>query len=235
MMDKIHTNKAYEQELKALRDRIVGMGSRIEKMIESSMRALLQNDVALAKATIEFDRTIDREEILIDKLCVEILARRQPLGQDLRFVVSILKIVTYFERLGDLAVKICQKVPTLGPKSNEINMSQLQTMAERAQLMLRDTVDAFLLKDVQKAKSVLRQDDVMDEIHHHCVRTFILQMGQSQSRAEAYYDLLSVVKWLERMGDHCTNVAELVIFMVHGTDIRHKILDQNGDWTTLVP
>lgn len=91
MMDKIHTNKAYEQELKSLRDRIVGMGSRIEKMIESSMRALLQNDVALAKATIEFDRNIDREEMLIDKLCVEILARRQPLGQDLRFVVSILK------------------------------------------------------------------------------------------------------------------------------------------------
>jgi phosphate transport system protein len=235
MMDKIHTNKAYEHELKTLRDRILAMAGRVEKMIANSIKALVLNDIALAKSTIEFDRGIDREEMLIDKMCLEMLARRQPLGQDLRFIVCVLKMVTYFERLGDLAVKISQRVASLPPATSDMKLDIIEAMGRSVQLMVRDTVEAFLLRDVHRAKSVLRQDDALDENYHQCMRLYILKLNKDHQDVEVYFHLLSIAKWLERMGDHCTNVAELIIFMVHGEDIRHKILDQNDNWTTLVP
>src|SRR5687767_8666329 len=109
-MTTSHTNKAYESELRLLRDRILVIASRIEKMIESSVQALKENDIVLAKKTVDYDKSIDRDEMIIDRQCIELLARRQPLGQDLRFIVAVIKMVTYFERLGDLAVKICHRV-----------------------------------------------------------------------------------------------------------------------------
>lgn len=224
-MTKIHTNKAYESELRLLRDRILVIAGRIEKMIESSVKALAENDIDLARKTIDYDKSIDRDEMIIDRQCIELLATRQPLGQDLRFVVSVIKMVTYFERLGDLAVKICHRVVKLKDADHSQDIEGIVKMAHGVQAMLKETLEAFLFRDHKKALGVIRDDDAIDEIYHTTTRYYIQEMTSNHD-VEGYYHLLSIAKWLERMGDHCTNLAELIIFMVKGEDIRHKNMDK---------
>lgn len=223
-MTKIHTNKAFESELRLLRDRILVIAGRIEKMIESSIKALAENDIELAKKTIDYDRSIDRDEMIIDRQCIELLATRQPLAQDLRFVVAVIKMVTYFERLGDLAVKICHRVVMLKGAKQEHDLEGIMKMAHGVEAMLKETLEAFLFRDTKRALAVIRDDDAIDEIYHSTTKYYIKEMAKHHD-VEGYYHLLSIAKWLERMGDHCTNLAELIIFMVKGEDIRHKVTE----------
>jgi phosphate transport system protein len=227
-MTKAHINKAFDHELRLVQDRMLLIAGRVEKMIANSIRAFLQNDIALARQTIEYDKRIDRDELLIDRLCIELLARRQPLGKDLRFIVSVIKMVTYFERMGDLAVKICQRVIKLKHAQANSNVADIEEMAKGVQAMIKDTLEAFLLSDYKKALMVIRQDDLIDEIFRRTTKYFIGEMNLTHQEVENYYHLLSIAKWLERMGDHCTNLAELIIFMVKGEDIRHQQLKKNA-------
>lgn len=220
-----HTNKAYASELRLLRDRILLIAGRVEKMIANSIKALRENDATLARQTIDYDKSIDRDELIIDRQCIELLARRQPLGQDLRFIVAVLKMVTYFERLGDLAVKISQRVIKLKRAESKYNVDGIEEMAAGVQAMIKDTLEAFLLKDYQKACFVIKQDDAIDDIYHITTKRYIKEMAGPDHDVESYYHLLSIAKWLERMGDHCTNLAELIIFMIKGEDVRHKHTD----------
>lgn len=221
-MPTYHTNKSYDSDLRLLSDHILLIASRVEKMIVSSIKALSSNDLALARETIDYDKIIDKDEMLIDRQCLELLAQRQPLGQDLRFVVAVIKMVTYFERLGDLAVKICQRVIKLQPLKNQASLEGIEAMAKLVQEMLKEVIEAFLLQDNQRAFKVIHQDDAIDEIYHTTTRLYIQEMADSSKETQSYYHLLSIAKWLERMGDHCTNLAELIIFMVKGEDIRHQ-------------
>jgi phosphate transport system protein len=225
-MTKIHTNKAYESELRLLRDRILVIAGRIEKMIDCASKALSENDVVLARKTIDYDKSIDRDEMIIDRQCIELLATRQPLGQDLRFVVSVIKMVTYFERLGDLAVKICHRVIKLKDVDTPHDIDGILKMSQGVQSMLKETLEAFLFRDHKKAMAVIRADDAIDEIYHTITRRYIKDMAAANHDVESYYHLLSIAKWLERMGDHCTNLAELIIFMVKGEDIRHQQMEK---------
>lgn len=227
MTDKGHTNKAYASELRLLRDRIALIANRVEKMMMNSIKALKERDATLARQTIDYDKTIDRDEMIIDRQCIELLARRQPLGQDLRFVVAVIKMVTYFERLGDLAVKISQRVIKLGPLENQYRIDGLEKMALAVQLMIKETLDAFLLRDYKKACAVIHKDDVLDDIFHATTKGYIKEMMSAAPDAQTYYHLLSIAKWLERMGDHCTNLAELIIFMIKGEDVRHKQIEKD--------
>lgn len=226
-MTKAHINKAFDHELRLLQDRMLLIAGRVEKMIANAIRAFSQNDIALARQTIEYDKRIDRDELLIDRLCIELLARRQPLGKDLRFIVSVIKMVTYFERMGDLAVKICQRVIKLKHAQANSNVADIEEMAKGVQAMIKDTLEAFLLSDYKKALMVIRQDELIDEIFRRTTKYFIGEMNLTHQEVENYYHLLSIAKWLERMGDHCTNLAELIIFMVKGEDIRHQQLKKN--------
>jgi len=160
--------------------------------------------------------------MLIDRQCLELLAQRQPLGQDLRFVVSVLKMVTYFERIGDLAGKICQRVIKLKGQQKLAPLEGIENMASLVQEMIKEVIEAFLLQDNSRALAVIKQDDAIDEIYHQTTRLYIREMTDSGAETEAYYHLLSIAKWLERMGDHCTNLAELIIFMIKGEDVRHQ-------------
>lgn len=226
-----HINKAYASELRLLRDRILLIAGRVEKMIANSVKALSENDPTLARETIDYDKSIDRDELIIDRQCIELLARRQPLGQDLRFIVSVIKMVTYFERLGDLAVKISQRVIKLKRAESKYSVAGIEELAAGVQSMLKETMEAFLLKDYKKAVSVIRQDDAIDEIYHATTKRYIKEMASGSPNVECFYHLLSIAKWLERMGDHCTNLAELIIFMIKGEDIRHKQLDKSAEPT----
>lgn len=219
-----HTNKSFDSDLRILSDHILLIANRVEKMVENSIKALSENNVALARETIEFDAIIDKDEMLIDRQCLELLAQRQPLGQDLRFIVAIIKMVTYFERLGDLAVKICNRVIRLKPIKDPSALKGIEDMGRLVQAMIKDMVEAFLLRDNRRALQVIRQDEAIDEIYLHTSRLYIKAMSTGSEEMESYYHLLSIAKWLERMGDHCTNLAELIIFMVKGEDIRHQQL-----------
>jgi phosphate transport system protein len=221
-MTKSHTNKAYESELRTLRDSLILIAGRAEKMVHNSIKALKDKDVELARKTIDYDRTIDREEMIIDRQCIEILARRQPLGQDLRMIVAVLKMVTYFERIGDLAAKICQKVIKLKRLNAEYDMAGIEEMAQDVELMIRETLEAFLHKDSKKALFVIRHDQRLDEVYHSCTKAFLEGIGEGTLTFSVYSHVTSIAKWLERMGDHCTNLAELIIFMVRGEDVRHQ-------------
>ncbi len=221
-MTKNHTNRAYENELSLLRDRILLIAGRVEKMVANSIRALSQNDSTLARETIDYDKSIDRDEMVIDRQCIELLARRQPLGEDLRFIVSVIKMVTYFERMGDLAVKICHRIIKLKRSEKVYSIEGLEGMARGVQAMIKETVQAFLLRDIRKASSIIKQDEIIDDMYHQTAKRYIKEMTELGQDIESHFHLLSIAKWLERMGDHCTNLAELIIFMVKGEDIRHQ-------------
>ncbi len=227
-MNKNHINKAYEHELQLLRDRILLIAGRVEKMMQNSMDALAHKNVSLARETIDYDKNIDRDEYVIDRQCIELLARRQPLGEDLRFIVSVIKMVTYFERMGDLAVKICQKTIKLNRHNKDYSIKGLDDMAVGVQEMIKTIVAAFLERDCKKANLVMKQDEVIDNIYHLTAKKFIKEMTEGGQDFESHFNLLSIAKWLERMGDHCNKLAELIIFMVKGEDVRHhgKISDK---------
>lgn len=226
---KTHTNKVYENELRMLEEKILLIAERVQEIINNSILALEKNDIALAKSTIEYDKYIDREELLIDDQCISMLAKRQPLGTDLRLIVSVLKMVTDFERLGDLAVNICERVIKLKNPPKDFDIDNLKKMAHLVQEMIKNTIAAFFHKDIKKAKSIIKEDDVIDELYHNAMRDYINELSKPKVDGAYIFHLLSIAKWLERMGDHCTNLAELIIYMINGEDIRHSLINAKQD------
>lgn len=220
-MRKTHTDREYENQLNELRDRLLIMAGRVEEMIGTSVRALVERDPELAKRTIETDHKVNRSEVETDELCLVILAKRQPMASDLRFITLALKMVTDLERIGDLAVNICEraidlaKVPELAP------WQDIPRMADITQSMVRDAIDAFVAGDVDKAQSVIARDNEVDELYTRVFLDILAIMRSDSDTVERGIHVQSVAKWLERMADHSTNLAEQVIFMVKGKDVRH--------------
>lgn len=216
-----HIHKDYEEELDDLRQRLLKMGGRVEEMIANSMKALIGRNIDLAEQTIASDHRVNRDEMDIDELCLVILAKRQPMAGDLRFITIALKMVTDLERIGDLAVNICQRtidlssLPELGPYQD------IPEMADHVKAMVKDAIDAFVDRDVIKAQEVIERDDRVDEIYHTVNRELIEMMREEDDIVQAATHVQSIAKHLERMADHTTNLAEQVIFMVRGKDIRH--------------
>jgi phosphate transport system protein len=216
-----HTDREYEQELGHLREQLLVMGSRVEEIIGGSMRALMERDASLAERMIEADRTIDRLEVELDGQCMQILARRQPVASDLRFITLVLKVVTDLERMGDLAVNISERVLELTGEVPLKPYVDLPRMAIEAQSMLRDALDAFVAKDVERARQVIDRDQMVDDLYGQVFRELLTYMMENSKNVYRATRLQSIAKYLERIGDHATNLAEMVVFMVKGSDIRH--------------
>ena len=227
-MGKIHTDREYESELKRLRERLLKMAGRVEQMIADSVQALVERDVELARQTIDADHLVNRAEVEADELCLVILAKRQPVASDLRFITLALKMVTDLERIGDLAVNICERVIDLGQDPPLKPWVDVPNMAGIVQGMVRDAIDAFVAGDADRAQSVIERDHALDELYTRVFRELLSAMLNDASKVERGIHAQSVAKWLERMGDHATNLAEQVVFMVKGKDIRHM---QKGDDT----
>jgi phosphate transport system protein len=217
-----HTDRQYEEELQDLRDRLLKMAGRVEKMIADANEALGSRDVELARATIEADNTVNRCEIETDELCLVILARRQPLASDLRFLITAFKMVTDLERIGDLAVNICERVFVLADMPEYSPHPGISEMAGLTQAMLHDAVDAFVAGDADLAQQVIERDDQVDELYRRVFRELLGQIRGDEDYVESGIRFQSVAKLLERMADHCTNLAEQVIFLVRGQEVRHK-------------
>jgi phosphate transport system protein len=216
-----HTDREYEHELLQLREQLLVMGSRVEAIIGDSIRALQERELQLAERTIAADKLVDRMEVELDGLCLQILARRQPVASDLRFITLVLKVVTDLERIADLGVNICERVLELNTEPQLKPYVDIPHMGLEVQSMLREVLDAFVAKDAERARKVIDRDQVVDALYAQVFRellTFMMENGHNVYRATR---LQSIAKYLERMADHTINLAEMVIFMVDGKDVRH--------------
>ena len=216
-----HTNREYDQELRRLRELILRMGAKVEEIIGGSIKALLERDSVLATRMIAFDRRVNQMEMEIDELCLQLLARRQPVASDLRFITIALKLVTDLERIGDLGVNISERVLELNGEPQLKPYVDMPNMAREVQEMLHEALDAFVAADVEKAQGVIARDKNVDAYYTQIFRELLTYMMEDPRNIFRATRLQSIAKYLERIGDHATNLGELVVFMVKGKDIRH--------------
>jgi phosphate transport system protein len=216
-----HTDKQYEEELRILRQELLEMGRTVEVRIIQAIRALVNRDSDLARTVINGDNAIDQMEIRIDDHCVQIMARRQPVAVDLRTVTTGLKLVTDLERIGDLAVHIAERAVELNAEPPLKPYVDLADMAETAQGMVREALEAFVSADAERAQAILEQDKVVDAYYWQIFRELVTYMFEDPRNITRAIHVQSVAKHLERIGDHATNLAEMVVFLVNGMDIRH--------------
>lgn len=216
-----HTDKVFESELKGVRSKLLTLGELVQKAIAEAVRALTERNDALADEVIDGDRQVNRLEVEIDELCFRILALRQPAASDLRFITLALKVVTDLERIGDLAVNVAESAKRLNALPPLASLDDLPRMAELAQHMLARVLDAFVDGDAVAAREVLHSDEEVDELYHQRFRRLVSSVKKQPDLAERTMHVLLATRHLERIGDHATNVAEMVIFYVEGRDVRH--------------
>lgn len=219
-MTREHTDRAYEAELRRLREQVLLMGAKVEEMLGNAIRALEQRDSDLARRSIDLDHEINRLEVETDGLCMRLLARRQPVASDLRLITIAMKLVTDLERIGDLGVNICERVIELMAEP-PLGGLEIPRMAEAVRANLREALDAFVAGDAVRAQLVIERDRVVDAEYAEVFRQLLSAMTEDPRQITRATRLLAIAKYLERIGDHATNVAELTVFMVKGKDIRH--------------
>lgn len=220
-MPSTHTDKAFEQDLRSLREKLLAMGAKVEALIAQSMRAVIDRDSALAEHVMQADQDVNRLEVDIDELCRRILALRQPAASDLRLITTALKIVTDLERIGDLAVNIAQRARELNQAPPLKPYVDAPKLAELAQQQVKRALDAFVSADAAKAVEVLEGDELVDALYLKVFNELLGYMMEDSRNIRRATALMFIAKHLERIADHATNVAEMVVYMVRGTDIRH--------------
>jgi phosphate transport system protein len=216
-----HMSSQFDAELNVIRARLLEMGGKVELMIANSMKSLVERDSVLAEQTIAFDVEINAMEIEIDEKCLHILAKRQPAARDLRFVTLALKIVTDLERIGDQCANIAGHAIELNREAQLKPYIDLPRMAEAAHNAVRDALDAFVRGDAATAVRVCREDRIVDDLSEQLQRELLTFMMDDRAAVGRAMRINSISKYLERVADHATNIAETVIFMVEGRDIRH--------------
>jgi phosphate transport system protein len=214
-----HIDHHFDEALSSLKQQIVLMGSKVEAMVSDCVKALEQRDDELARHVIETDHIINALEVSIDEQCIELLARYQPAATDLRFLTRGLKIVTDLERIGDLAVNTSSRILDI-TRHGEAPID-IREMATLVQKMLKDSIDAFVNFDEQKALAVLKDDDTVDEMTEKFVVELIERSEKEPTEICRLFPATSIVRYLERIADHSTNIAELAIFTAKGRDVRH--------------
>ncbi len=216
-----HTDKAFEHDLRVLRDKLLAMSARVESMIAESVLSLAERDSKLGKHVIASDSEVNRLEIEVDELCRRILALRQPAASDLRLITTSLKIVTDLERCGDLAVNIAERALDLNEATAMPIYAELPRLAALAQNQVKLALDAFVRGDAAGAEQVLTGDALLDALFVKLLNELIALMMEDSKNVRRATSLVFVAKHLERIGDHAMNIAEMVVYMVKGTDIRH--------------
>ncbi len=215
----------FEAELKTLREMVLRMGGLVEDMIARSIRSLVERDSGLAEAAIASDGRVNTGEVETDELCVQLIALHQPMARDLRFITTAMKIVTNLERIADLAVNISERALELNREPTLKPYIDIPKLADHTQKMLKEALDAFVTGDTKLALRVCQDDDFVDDLNDQIYRellTFMIEDPRTISRATK---ISFVSKYLERIADHATNIAEMVVYMVEGRDIRHLYPD----------
>lgn len=221
MTDRRHIVRSYSRELDELRRSLVLMAGRVEVMIGQAVRAVVEEDTDLARQVIEDDKAVNRDELDIDARCLQLLARWQPVASDLRFITLTLKMVTDLERIGDLAVSICDRSLDLASHPSAPISPKITRMGRAVRAMVQQAIEAFVQRDPVMARDVLEGDDEVDALYHALFRQQLDLMDADRHLVERGILIQAIAKHLERIGDHCTNLAEQVVYMVNGRDIRH--------------
>ena len=219
----------FQEELEVLKARLLEMGGLAEERVRQSIRGLVDRDAPSIAAVMSGDEPINRLHIEIDDRVLKLLALHQPVAADLRAVLAAVKINTDLERVGDLAVNIAEASQRYILHPPVKQLIDIPRMADIAQNMLRDALDAYVHQDEALARHVLNEDDTLDALTTQIFRELLTYMLQSASTIEPSLDLILVSRHLERIGDHATNVAEDVIFMVSARDVRHHAADLGGE------
>lgn len=220
-MSETHTIKQYEEELRLIKEKVLRLGGLVEEGITNSIKALVERNTDLAKRTIENDHVVNGLEVEIDELCLKVLALRQPAASDLRLITTAIKIITDLERIGDMAVNVCERAVELNDEPPLKPYIDIPRMAEAAQRMLKESLDAFVNGDTDLATKVLVEDDFVDDLNRQIFRELLTFMLEEPSTIARAMKVLFISKYLERIADHATNIAEMVVFMVKGKVIRH--------------
>jgi phosphate transport system protein len=215
----------FQTELAVLKERLLAMGGLAEERVRESVQGLVDRDVALTQEALTGDEPINQLHIEVDRRCFQLLALHQPMAVDLRIIVAAVKINTDLERVGDLAVNIAEAAMRYMRHPPVKRLIDIPRMATIAQAMLRDALDAFVRRDTALAQTVLDRDDELDALKTQIFRELLTYMLQDTATIEASLDLILVSRHLERIGDHATNIAEDVIFMVSARDVRHHAGD----------
>jgi phosphate transport system protein len=219
-----HTSKDFAQELLTLRERLATMGEKAAQQINRAMRALADRDDELARDVIARDAEIDRDENDIDELALLILATRQPVASDLRFITMSLKFVVDLERIGDLATGIAKRVLELNRLPALETRVDLPRLASLVQKNLQAALDSFVQKDADRATTVITADAEIDKLNASLFAELLAHVATDPATVTRVLPLTSVCRYLERAGDHVKNLAEEVVYMVRATDVRHRPL-----------
>jgi phosphate transport system protein len=215
--------RVFDEELKALKGRILALGGLVEEQVQRSIKALVERDPDLARTTIEEDHRVNRMEVEVDEECVRLIALRQPAAGDLRFITTAMKIVTDLERMGDLAVDTCERAIELNEEPPLKPYIDIPRMADAAQRMLKESLDAFVNRDAALARKVCRDDDFVDDLNKQVFRELVSFMIEDPHTITRAIRISFISKYLERVADHATNIAEMVVYMVEGKIIRHMV------------
>jgi phosphate transport system protein len=218
-----HISATFDLELDELRSNILAMGGKVEMMIVDSVASLANRDSALADRIIAMDREVNGLEVAIDEKCLQLLALRQPAARDLRFITLALKIVTDLERIGDQCTSVAKRVKELNEEPPLKPYIDIPRMAHWTETMVREALDAFVRGDVDLAIKVCTDDQTVDDLNVQIQRELLTFMIEEPATISRAIKLNYISKCLERIADHATNIAEMVIFMVKGKDIRHTM------------
>ena len=221
MMERHH----FEEELQALKNRLLTMGALVEERVHRAVRALIDRRLDEAEAVIAADKEVNDLQIDIDDRCLKLLATQSPLAIDLRLITAAMKINADLERIGDQAVNVAENVIKLLPQPPLKPLIDIPRMAELAQQMTRDALDAFVKKDPALGRDVLRRDDEVDNLKDQVFRELLTYMMADPGTIQRALSLILISRNIERIADHATNIAEDVIFLVEAKDVRHHHLE----------
>jgi phosphate transport system protein len=211
----------FDRDIEEIKQLMLRMGGMVEQQMVESVRALMERDTELAQHVIDRDRDIDQMELTIDQKTIELMATMQPAASDLRFVATIMKITPELERIADLAQDVCERAIELNREPQLKAISQLPLLAENAQRMVREALDSFVRGDAELARSVIRRDDVVDQLTEESFRSLLTYMLENPRNIASAIRLTFIGKYFERMADGATNICEMVVYMVEGKVIKH--------------
>jgi phosphate transport system protein len=226
LLGEVKMPRHFHEELEQVKEKLLKLGSLVETMVERSVASLVDRDSRLAEEIIASDQKTDALEVEIDEDCIRLLALQQPAAKDLRFITTAMKIVTDLERMGDLAVNICQRAIELNEEPQLKPYIDIPIMTQLAQKMLRDSLDAFVRGDAELARQVIPADNKVDALKNQIFRELLTFMMEDPRTIPRATRLLLVSRHLERIADHATNVAEMVVYLVEGKNIRHAPYDK---------
>ena len=218
---EVNMRNRFDRQLVQLNNELIEMGGMIEKAISDTVKALVNQDIELASNVIEYDEEIDHQEREIEQLCLKLLLQQQPVAKDLRLISAALKMITDMERIGDHATDISEITIELSKESYIKKLDHIQQMAKETMVMLVQSVEAFVNKDMDKARTVIVHDDVVDDLFNKVKAELIAMIHEDVNAGEQASDLLMAAKYFERIGDHATNISEWVEWVIFSITGEH--------------